>query len=412
MLTSPGPIAILGSGELSDSMAEVHRSLMALTAGPLCPVFIDTPAGFETNVDHIADKASAYFSRNFGVDLALAHYHGPDAPPAAVGAAVTAIRQANYLFAGPGSPSYAVRVWRDSPVWRAILDRWQEGAALVFASAAALTLGRFTIPVYEIYKAGHAVAWLDGLDLLGQLGLEAAVVPHWNNASGEQHDTRFAFMGAARFGQLERALPDTAVVIGVDEYTALTIDPARCDAVVLGAGQATLRHTGHQRVYGKGDEFTLTPSLDPSDELAELPQAVAPTASQNGTGEGEADILALRDATRAAFDAGDFPRAAEGLVTLSLMAGAGLEQGLPQRAERAVQSLQTLLPLLTRLAPGGDRLDALAQERDALLDLLIRSRADLRGARQYALADRLRDSLADLGYVLEDTASGTTWRAG
>jgi len=34
------------------------------------------------------------------------------------------------------------------------------------ASAAALTIGRVTIPVYEIYKAGEAPRWLPGLDLL------------------------------------------------------------------------------------------------------------------------------------------------------------------------------------------------------------------------------------------------------
>ena len=43
--------------------------------------------------------------------------------------------------------------------------------ALVFASAAALTLGVVTVPVYEIYKVGADPCWLDGLDLLSALGL-------------------------------------------------------------------------------------------------------------------------------------------------------------------------------------------------------------------------------------------------
>ena len=38
--------------------------------------------------------------------------------------------------------------------------------ALVFASAAALTLGRLTVPVYEIYKVGATPTWAEGLDLL------------------------------------------------------------------------------------------------------------------------------------------------------------------------------------------------------------------------------------------------------
>ena len=46
----------------------------------------------------------------------------------------------------------------------------------------------------------------------------------------------------------------------------------------------------------------------------------------------------------------------------------------------------------------------------ALLALLIEARAGLREAKRYDLADGLRDRLAELGYVLEDTATGTEWR--
>lgn len=403
MPTTPGPIAILGSGELSDSMAEVHRRLMSLTNGPARPVFVDTPAGFEPNADQIAAKAVAFFSRNFGLPLAVAHYPGRTAPAPTTAAAVTAIRQANYLFAGPGSPSYAVTAWRDSQVWQAIVARWQEGAALAFASAAALALGRYTIPVYEIYKAGHEVCWREGLDLLGQLDITSAVVPHWNNASGEQHDTRFAFMGAARFSDLERQLPPEAVVIGVDEYTALTLNPATRLASVLGSGQVTLRHAGRQRVFGKGDTFAIDVSPDAPFEIATLPILHSPPSSSDSAAEGESDILALREATHDAFARGDFQQATQGVVTLSLIAGAGLEQGLPHRAARTVESLQMLLPLLSNLGPDPATLAA-------LLDLLIRTRADLRDARQYALADALRQRLADLGYILEDSATGTSWR--
>jgi len=54
----------------------------------------------------------------------------------------------------------------------------------VAASAAALTIGRFTLPVYEIYKVGQDIHWVDGLDILSQFGLHLVVVPHWNNAEG------------------------------------------------------------------------------------------------------------------------------------------------------------------------------------------------------------------------------------
>ncbi|MCS7206883.1 MAG: cysteine--tRNA ligase [Dehalococcoidia bacterium] len=44
------------------------------------------------------------------------------------------------------------------------------------------------------------------------------------------------------------------------------------------------------------------------------------------------------------------------------------------------------------------------------IDLLVEVRGELRKTRQYALADRIRSRLLDLGIVLEDTPQGTRWR--
>src|SRR5689334_5800242 len=104
--TRPGPIVVIGSGEMADAMAETHRALFSRLGEAPRPVFLDTPAGFELNVDQIDQKAVSYFSRNFGLDLALARYRNAEADPTLVSAALTAIQRANYLFAGPGSPSY------------------------------------------------------------------------------------------------------------------------------------------------------------------------------------------------------------------------------------------------------------------------------------------------------------------
>ena len=46
---------------------------------------------------------------------------------------------------------------------------------------------------------------------------------------------------------------------------------------------------------------------------------------------------------------------------------------------------------------------------DDLISLLIQLREDLRNKKEFALADRIRDRLSELGITLKDTAQGTIW---
>ena len=59
-----------------------------------------------------------------------------------------------------------------------------------------------------------------------------------------------------------------------------------------------------------------------------------------------------------------------------------------------------------RKAPEG----AATGEVASLIELLLEARVQLRAARLYDLADRIRQRLADLGYLLEDTPGGTEWK--
>jgi len=44
------------------------------------------------------------------------------------------------------------------------------------------------------------------------------------------------------------------------------------------------------------------------------------------------------------------------------------------------------------------------------VDLLIEVRTELRNQKLWALTDKIRDTLAELGVVIEDGKDGTTWR--
>ena len=118
------------------------------------------------------------------------------------------------------------------------------GGALTFASAAALTLGAVTVPVYEVYKVGEDPHWVPGLDLLAGIGLPVALIPHYDNAEGGTHDTRFCYLGEQRLAMLERELPEGTFVLGVDEHSALCIDLDEQRATVAGHGGVTVRVQG------------------------------------------------------------------------------------------------------------------------------------------------------------------------
>ena len=62
----------------------------------------------------------------------------------------------------------------------------------------------------------------------------------------------------------------------------------------------------------------------------------------------------------------------------------------------------------------GISLDETAETSDAgpFVQMLVNVRTELRAARQFDIADSIRDRLSDLGVTIEDTPEGTEWRMG
>ena len=267
----PGTLTLIGSGEFLPGMVAVHRGLLARLSPPKA-VFIDTPAGFQTNADELSHAASDFFQKELGVALDVASLRHSNIPAEQIQKAKDQIAAANYIVAGPGSPTYAIRHWRATQLSQALAGRLAAGAHLVFASSAVVALGRFALPVYEIYKVGDDPYWADGLDLLGPFGYNLALIPHWNN-----RDAR-CFVGQARFEQLAAQLAE-AVILGVDENTAVTLDLDTQTAAVVGAGGVTIRYRNEERHYPAGMTFGLE-RLTPAGALAAVPLLKTPLAEQ------------------------------------------------------------------------------------------------------------------------------------
>ena len=237
------------------------RSTQDASVPPFCQpfgLFLDTPAGFQLNAEQIAANAVEYFRKRVGYRLGIASFKSSETI-AEVDAAMTyqKLRGADYILMGPGSPTYTVDQLQKSPIPQIFIDHIRKGGCLVTASAAALTAGRYTLPVYEIYKVGQPLHWVAGLDILGAFGLHLIVIPHWNNAEGGTHDTSRCFMGTSRFKRLCRMLEKPLPVLGLDEHTACIIDFAHGSFEIFGIGSVVLHHHGHSQYFVPGKTYSL-----------------------------------------------------------------------------------------------------------------------------------------------------------
>ncbi|MBV9933619.1 MAG: hypothetical protein JO367_04900, partial [Actinobacteria bacterium] len=137
---APRVLAIMGSGETSPTMIKTHRRLLAEAdrVGPA--VLLDTPVGFQENASDIAARAVEYFRDGVGHRISVARWRGAHEDDVTYEEMLTALRTGGYVFAGPGSPSYALRQWADTPVPSLLAAKLRDGGCVTFASAAALTL--------------------------------------------------------------------------------------------------------------------------------------------------------------------------------------------------------------------------------------------------------------------------------
>jgi hypothetical protein len=434
-------LAIIGSGETSPTMVTVHRDLVSRLglASPQAMV-LATPYAFQENAADVSARTQRYFADSVGLQVRVVAGMSPNADPAMAlplippdeedeARQAAGIRAADWVFAGPGSPSYALAHWQAGPVAAGLRDRVLAGDGLtVLASAAAATAGRFTLPVYEIYKAGGAPRWLDGLDLLGPFGLTVALIPHYDNAEGGRYDTRHCYLGERRLAVMERELGDDAAVLGVDEHTALLIDLRAGDIEIRGRGGVTVRRSGDSVVLPAGTRLSMAELRDlvqgirraagdggPAGD-GDAPAGGGPTGSGGGDDAADEEMLPLPEIMAAAerrFEAAAGTGDADTMVGVILELETAIGQweadmDEDQGTEQARALLRSLVGRLGRAAQ-----DGLTDPRDRLrpaVEPLLELRATLRGAGNFAAADAIREALAAAGVDVSDTPQGTRWQ--
>ncbi len=419
-MTLPRLLTIMGSGETAPTMVKTHRGLIERLGPSARALVLDTPYGFQENAPELATRAQDYFRKSVGHPIEVAGLLAVrDADELTVAQGVRRIRDASYLFAGPGSPTYTLRQWTGTTIPGEIAAKLSEGGAVTFASAAALTLGRSTVPVYEIYKAGEESHWLDGLDLLSAIGLDVAVIPHYDNAEGGHHDTRFCYLGERRLRIMESLLPEGIHVLGVDEHTGVVIDLDLQTATIVGNGTVTVRIKGASTVYPSGAVLPLDALRDPASGGIGLATGLADHSEQrhdvkDATPDGAslaADATRCEAAFEAALVARDADAASRAVLELEASIAAWSADTLTSdEGDRARAALRSMIVKLGEAASGGLR-DPRAVVTP-FVEALLAIRAAVRAEKRFDLSDVVRDRLLDAGVEVRDTRDGVEWDLG
>jgi cyanophycinase len=227
-----GALLLAGSGEFTRAVVAVDRALLRHTPGtPPRVAIVPTASGLEGAVplDWIARGV-----RHFGA-LGCAAFGVPilncddaDRPEHR-----EALAGADLIYLSGGNPRHLVASLAGSAAWAAIRAAWSGGATLAGSSAGAMALGELTIAPFS-----GPPSWVPALGLLPGIG----ILPHYD---------RF---GSARTAPLVAVASPELAIVGIDEDTAILVDPIG-RATVLGAATATLLRGDSLTVVAAGAAF-------------------------------------------------------------------------------------------------------------------------------------------------------------
>lgn len=133
------------------------------------------------------------------------------------------IKSAGLIYFSGGDPGHLTDIFRDTPLWSAIISAWRSGASLAGCSAGAMAFGGKIIGIRRSHIS-------EGLNLLPDL----EVIPHYDKFLGWLPDRVSAAIVRQDAG---------TTLIGIDEDTALVL-------------------TDSWRKYGRGKVHILRGSLE------------------------------------------------------------------------------------------------------------------------------------------------------
>ena len=237
-----GSLALIGSGEYLPAMAAFEKSLLddAIACGK-APTYIQIPtaAGKESadRLDYWKELGAAQAQRIGVTSIHLPIYSREDAFNQVH---VDAINNSALMYMSGGDPHHLATTLIDTPLWSAILSNWASGASLAGCSAGAMVLSS-QIPNFRLTKNPPT----QGLNLLPNI----RVIPHFNKFF------RWIPESAAK---VLLHVPSDAILIGVDEMTAIVKRAGAEHWVVVGDAKVHILKGLPDQVLHDGQEIDLT----------------------------------------------------------------------------------------------------------------------------------------------------------
>lgn len=200
-----GSLALVGSGEYLPAMAEFEKSLLedGLKNGKEnIYIQIPTAAAQESTsrLEYWRDLGQKQAQVIGAKPLFLPIYTRDDAQNMSF---VNQISNGALIYMSGGDPHYLAKTLIDTPIWQAIVQTWQTGASLAGCSAGAMVLSS-QIPNFRLSRAEPTT----GLNLIPNI----RVIPHFN---------KFFKWIPESAAKLLMHVPDDAILIGIDELTAI-----------------------------------------------------------------------------------------------------------------------------------------------------------------------------------------------
>ena len=236
-----GSLALVGSGEYLPQMAEFEKSLIddGVKNGKK-PIYIQIPtaAGRESEyrLKHWRELGKEQAAK-LGIESIFLPIFDRDGSNNQEYA--DQIRDSALVYISGGDPHYLANSLLDTPVWEAIYENYLSGGSIAGCSAGAMVLSSH-IPNFRLIKSEPTV----GLNLIPKI----RVIPHF--------DKFFKWIPESA-AKILLNIPGDEILIGIDEFTALTKRSGTINWQISGKGKVHILKGLKEQKLVAGDDISF-----------------------------------------------------------------------------------------------------------------------------------------------------------